>query len=156
MIKYKCGWCKAKLETADSFSGGRETCPACKKENPVPLSNLDLKEQKNQKEESERVLADPRTEEQKRKDDAPSQSLQPNYFGTMALMVIFVVIGGITILIGLGKLLSDQDGKYWALALVLAGIGNLAVAAGLRLLIDIAENTWWPGFESRQRHNQKR
>ena len=49
VIKYKCAFCGAKLETEDSQSGRRETCPACGKNNPVPLSEADKEARQKEK-----------------------------------------------------------------------------------------------------------
>jgi hypothetical protein len=44
MIKYKCEFCDAKLETDKDMSGLLEACPVCKKGNTVPLSKHDQHE----------------------------------------------------------------------------------------------------------------
>lgn len=51
VIKYRCASCGAKLETGDTLSGKQEACPACRKVNPVPLSNQDLVEEKKRRNE---------------------------------------------------------------------------------------------------------
>jgi hypothetical protein len=48
MIKYKCEFCDAKLETDKDMSGLLEACPVCKKGNTVPLSKHDQHEQDKQ------------------------------------------------------------------------------------------------------------
>jgi sRNA-binding protein len=48
MIKYKCEFCDAKLETDNDMSGVLEACPVCKKGNTVPLSKHDQHEQDKQ------------------------------------------------------------------------------------------------------------
>ena len=54
MIKYKCEFCDAKLETDNDMSGTLEACPVCKKGNTVPLSKHDQHELDKQRKEKRR------------------------------------------------------------------------------------------------------
>ena len=51
MIKYKCEFCSAKLETGDDMSGMLEACPVCQKGNTVPLSKHEQHELDKQRKE---------------------------------------------------------------------------------------------------------
>jgi len=64
MIKYTCAHCGAKLETDDSLSGKQETCPACRKANPVPLSKQDLADDKKWRKEEQRKQKEKLRQEQ--------------------------------------------------------------------------------------------
>ena len=55
MIEYTCQHCDASLETDDSLGMTAEPCPLCKRNNTVPPSKAQRREQKEQQRESNRI-----------------------------------------------------------------------------------------------------
>ena len=136
MIKYKCPSCGAKLETEDSLSGKHETCPACRKSNPVPLSKSDQAEQRQK----EKIEEKPQHDVEVRLAARPQQTGRPGQQGrrkptqtsasaTEGILRIFgfacVIIGIVGMVIYLVIFHNEGEAAFLTYAMASALIGLL-------------------------------